>query len=338
MKAALRLLVLALAAALFAWFVDEAGPGEILATFSKLGARSVLVILPYALVYACDTLGWHFAFAGTTRPRLRYWLEFKLRMAGEAVNNIVPSAMIGGEPVKVYLAGKHGVSTLAAAQSVVVAKTTMTLAQVVFIALGALAATHTLAAGSPAHRAMLITTALAAAVVVALFWLQRRGMFTGLLDLARACHVRVQALESRESHLRELDETIRTFYRDDRARFALSTGFHLVGWIVGFVEILLVSHLVGVPLHWTQAFAIEAFAAVAKGLGAFMPGSIGVQESGILLLFRLFGLPDALGVSYAILRRGRELVWVGLGGAFLFSEETSVRSLAEHVRAQESDG
>lgn len=338
MKLTIRVLVFLLAAGLFGWFVVQAGPGEILATFSRLGLQSALIVLPYALVYAFDTLGWHFAFASKTRPRLPYPTELKLRTAGEAVNNVVPSAMLGGEPVKVYLASKRGIRTLDGAQSVVVAKTTMTLAQVVFIALGALAATATLPAGSPAHRAMLLTTAVAAAVVVMLFWLQSHGMFTGLLQLARSMGLHVDALESREAHLRELDGTIREFYRSDRARFFLSTASHLAGWGVGFVEIMLVSHLVGLPIHWTEAFAIEAFASVAKGLGAFMPGSIGVQESGIVMLFRLFGLPDALGVAYAILRRGRELAYVLLGGALLFNEEAGFRSLAEHVRAQESDG
>jgi uncharacterized membrane protein YbhN (UPF0104 family) len=104
------------------------------------------------------------------------------------------------------------------------------------------------------------------------------------------------------------------------------------------LEVLLVAHLVGIPVTWQEALAIEAFASVAKAIGAFAPGSIGVQESGIVVLFRLFGLPDVLGIAYAILRRGRELLYVIVGGALLLTEETSLSSLARRVRAQTEEG
>lgn len=337
MRAVRRAAMLLVAAGLFAWFVYHAGPRDIVTLVSNLGAAALLVALPYILVYVLDTAGWHYAFPAGAGRRLRFAAEFRIRMAGEAVNNIVPAAMLGGEPVKVYLASKRGVPMLTAAQSVVVAKTTMTLAQVLVIALGALAATRTLPEGSPTYRAMAITTAVAAGVVIALFWLQSRGMFGGLLELLRRLHIHVSALESREAHLRELDQTIVAFYRHDRARFFWSTFFHLAGWIAGLLEVMLVAHLVGVPIHWTQALAVEAFAGVAKGLGAFAPGSIGVQESGIIIVVRMLGLPDVLGVAYAVLRRGRELLYVVIGGVFLFAEDASFRSLRERVRAQTVD-
>ena len=86
------------------------------------------------------------------------------------------------------------------------------------------------------------------------------------------------------------------------------------------LEILLVSYLLGMPVDWSQAIAVEAFISVAKAMGLFIPGALGVQESGFVFLFLLFGLPAALGVSYAIFRRGRELIFAAIGAAMLYCE------------------
>jgi len=58
---------------------------------------------------------------------------------------------------------------------------------------------------------------------------------------------------------------------------------------------------------------------------------MGVQESGVLLLFHLFGLPAPVGVAYALIRRGRELFYVLVGGALLFSEEASFKRVLIHA-------
>jgi uncharacterized membrane protein YbhN (UPF0104 family) len=92
------------------------------------------------------------------------------------------------------------------------------------------------------------------------------------------------------------------------------------------LEILLVSHLLGMPIDLSQAIAAEAFIGVAKGLGIFVPGALGVQESGIVFLCLLFGMPPALGVAYAIIRRGRDVVYAAIGGIFLYAEGFSFRN------------
>jgi hypothetical protein len=46
----------------------------------------------------------------------------------------------------------------------------------------------------------------------------------------------------------------------------------------------------------------------------FIPGSLGAQDSGNVLLLRPFGYSD---VTFVLLRRFRELVWIGIGLAVL---------------------
>jgi len=44
-----------------------------------------------------------------------------------------------------------------------------------------------------------------------------------------------------------------------------------------------------------------------------VPGSVGTQEGGIVLLFAQFGLPIQAGLALAVILRVRELAWMGTG-------------------------
>lgn len=320
MKLALRILVAAVGLTLFAWFVQRAGVGEIARAFSNLGWLAPVALLPFGLVYLLDTLGWRFAFGEGGVPAVGFGALVRVRWAGESINMVLPSAYIGGEAVKVQLLHKLGVSRVHSASSVVAGKTAQVFAQVAFIAAGAIAGTTILPQQSPARLGMLFITVLATCIVLSLFWLQQRGMFRTLGAL-----IPVRALTRRAESLRQLDDRIFEFYRKDRRHFLLSTVTYFVGWLADTLEILLVSHLLGMPIDFSHALAIESFISVAKALGIFVPGALGVQESGIVFLCYLFGLPPALGISYAIIRRGREVVYALIGGLFLYAGGLSLR-------------
>lgn len=321
LRLALRLLLAGAGLALFAWFVQRAGVGEIARAFTNLGWLAPVALLPFGLVYLLDTLGWRFAFGDEGVPGVGFGTLARIRWAGESINTVLPSAYIGGEAVKVQLLHKRGVPRVHSASSAVAGKTAQIVAQVMFIAAGAVAGVAILPPESPARAGMLTITGLAAIIVALLIWLQQRGMFQTLSAI-----LPVRALTMRAESLRRLDDRIFEFYRKDRLHFLLSTAAYFAGWIADTLEILLVSHLLGMPIDFSQALAVEAFISVAKALGIFVPGALGVQESGIVFLCYLFGLPPALGVSYAIIRRGREVVYVAIGGMFLYAEGFSFRN------------
>ena len=220
MKLALRLLLAIAGLALFAWFIYRAGPAEIINAFNRLGWYAPLVLLPFLIVYLFDTLGSRAAFAKNPVPP--FGTLMRLRWAGESVNSVVPSAYIGGEAVKIYLLRKHGVSPLVATSSTVIGKTIQTLAQVGFITVGAIAGLTILPTGHPARYGMFVIAAIGTVLVVLLFLLQRRGMFTSLLGFTRKLRLRIPAVERNEASLRELDDRIGSFWKTDPFHFRLS--------------------------------------------------------------------------------------------------------------------
>ena len=156
--------------------------------------------------------------------------------------------------------------------------------------------------------------------VCGLFWIQRRGLLSVLYSIAHALRLRPAALENRRAKIEEVDRTISGFYRANPKRFLGSTGCYLAGWLLDTLEIYLVAHLLGMPITWWQALCVEAFTGVAKALGMWVPGSLGVQESGIVLIGRMAGLPDALSFTYALLRRAREFIFVIIGWMLLYGQ------------------
>jgi uncharacterized membrane protein YbhN (UPF0104 family) len=111
----------------------------------------------------------------------------------------------------------------------------------------------------------------------------------------------------------------------------LSAGAYFAGWLCDSIEIWLVSAILGWPLDWSQAIAIESFIGVAKALGTFVPASVGVQESGVVLLFGAFGLTSTEALAYALIRRVRELLYALVGMGLLWSQEASLKRLKTRI-------
>jgi putative membrane protein len=106
-----------------------------------------------------------------------------------------------------------------------------------------------------------------------------------------------------------IDVAIRRIYADRRkvaATFALS----LLGWLVGTVEVWLALRFLGHPVGWIHALLLESVGQAIRGAAFAIPGSLGAQEGGYLLLAPLVGLPADAALALSLAKRAREL---GLG-------------------------
>jgi uncharacterized membrane protein YbhN (UPF0104 family) len=200
--------------------------------------------------------------------------------------------------------------------SVVIAKTIMTMAQVLFILIGITLAfwmLGTTGSSGQIAAAGLLSAALLFFGIAAFFLVQKRGLFIWMLDTFRALGLRITFLESREHKLRSLDETILRFYTNHRSMFYAATVLYLLGWLTEAVEVFVIISFLGGPVNLPSAIAIGALSVLIKGGTFFIPGSLGAQDAGNLLLLKAFGYSDLTGITFALLRRFRELVWIGIG-------------------------
>jgi glycosyltransferase 2 family protein len=329
MKAFSKTLLLLGGLALFGWYLSRADLQLVGEAIRRLGWLAPLILVPYFVVYLVDCAAWRWCFPQALP--LRFSTLFRIRWAGEAVNNVLPSGSVGGEAVKVYLLRRRGVATRTGTSSVVVGRSAQTVAQLVYVLLAAVVLLH-LAGHQPGLRAgMLLILGGGTAVLAAFFWVQHRGMFGSALAVTRALRLKVHFVEQHRAKLLELDQAITRFYRDHRPRFLASTACYFGGWLLDTLELYLIAALIGIPISWPQALAVEAFTSVVKILGLWVPGTLGVQESGILMLGRLAGLPDTLSVAYALLRRGREILFALVGWLLLYADHANLRTIRTEV-------
>src|SRR5262245_25963057 len=284
-----------------------------------LGWRSLPVCLPFGLIMAVDTLGWRYAFAYDRVPFLRL---VAARMAGEAVNIMTAAAVVGGDAVKVWFLRPH-VAYRESIASVIIAKTTMTLSQALFLLVGVVAA---------------VWLAVDARLVRAMLWL----LLVELIGTGGFLAVQVAGFVSRGARLLErfkrlhalaaaenLDRTLQGFCRHVWRRFGLSVGFHLLGWLMGALETWLFLYVLQIPASVMTALVIETLGSAVRFATFFIPGSLGALEGANTAAFAALGFGAPAGLAFSLLRRLRQVVWIGLGVVVLLLARGRMRLAPE---------
>ncbi len=312
----IRIILLAVGLCVLGGLVRHVGPSRIAETAQEIGLVPFgLILVPLLAAYVLDAWGWRLTLGDWAR-RVGFVRLFLVRMSGEAVNATTPTAMLGGEPVKAYLLTRFDVPMVEGLASVVVAKTTMVLAQVVFMVLG-IGLLGWAGGGASTVMAAWVSVGMLVFAVCLLALVQRYGIGAGVLTLVSACRIRSSWLEARRARLLELDRTVREFYRRRRRAFALSFGAHFVAWLMEAVEVYAILYFLGAETGWLLSFSIAAVAVMIKGAASFIPGGLGAQEGGYLVLLMGLGYGETTGMAFALVRRLRELIWMLAGLACL---------------------
>jgi len=309
----LKLIFLIVGLAALVGIVLHIGLEPISHTVSQLGLLHLgIILLPMIVVYGLEAMGWQLTLGAHAR-KVGFIRLFAIRMAGETVNVTTPTAYVGGEPLKAYLLKRYGVPMVDGLASVITAKTTMTLAQVLFILLGLALAFLIIGGSGHSWVAMLVSVGVLAFGVGLFMLLQRYGMGMGFLGILRGCGIRLAFLEKREPQLQELDGVIRGFYSLHRQTFYGALAIFFLAWLTETLEVYAILYYLGVGVDVWTSISIAAVTVFIKGGTFFIPGSLGAQEGGYTLLLMTFGYTEVTGITFALIRRLREIIWILFG-------------------------
>ncbi|WP_447970815.1 flippase-like domain-containing protein [Nitrospira sp. M1] len=309
----LKFIFLAVGCVALAGIVWHIGPTSIINTAAQLGPLALgVILLPMVGVYALEALGWRLTL-GTHAQRIGFAQLFAIRMAGESVNVTTPAAYVGGEPLKAYLLKPYGIPFVEGLASVITAKTTMSIAQVLFIVLGIGLSFLILGASEHYLVAALVSVGLLAFGVLLFVMVQRYGLAMGCLRVLRFCRIKLKFLEERKASLEELDATIRTFYSHHRQTFYVALLTFFIAWMLETLEVYAILYYLDVHVDMLTSLSIAALTVFIKGSTFFIPGSLGAQEGGYVLLLLAYGYPDVTGITFALIRRLREILWILVG-------------------------
>lgn len=306
-----KLVLLILGIGAIAFSIHRIGWAPVLAALERLAWwQLVLVCLPYAVITAVDTLGWRFAFPRDAAPFRRL---FGARLAGEALNLVTAVGSVGGEVAKAWLI-RRDVAYAESVPSVVIAKTTLTIAQALFLLVGVALAWTMLAIDSRVLGAMLWLLVVEVAAVAGFVAVQIVGV------VGRAGRLlEWSGVVRRDEYARRLDADLRDYYRRDWRRLSLSTAFHLGGWLLGAGEAYLILSVLRIPADLVTATVVEALGAGVRFATFLVPASLGAFESANAAAFEAMGLGAGAGLAFSFVRRARQIGWIGVGLLVLVS-------------------
>jgi putative membrane protein len=298
--------LLTIGIALLAILLATHGVGAVREILAQVGWQAVIVIAAHLPVTFLATVGWQVLLPPDRRPPLSFL--FRVRLIKEAVNALLPVAQVGGDVVRAKLSVRNGLTLAEATASCVVDVLTGTVGLVLFVLTSLIVAMVTLHDPRLAQ-AGLALVGIVAAIVAAAYLAHRAGLHRRLGQFS-------QRWTAAAGRIGKLGEAFRDIGRQRNNLFA-SWAWHMAAWIAGAFETYVSMWALGLNPTLLQALIVEGLAQTAKVVGFAIPGALGVQEGGYLLLGGALGLTPDQALALSLLRRLRELT-LGVIGLVLW--------------------
>jgi len=312
----IRSLLVAAGVSLFFFLIWQIGFEAILANIRRFGVWFLAILAVGALWLFFQTCAWSI-IQNALFKKVPFLSLFRIKIIGDALNVLLPSASLGGEAARAYLL-KKTIPLKEGIPGIVFDKTVEFVASTVFLASGLLLGSLFVRLPEGLLAPTVICLAVTTAGIVLLVVFSVRGVCATLARItARFPRVR-KWVEGREEHLEALDENLRLLYRRGHLKTAAAAGFHFLARLVGSFEVLIILRVLGVPVGLIQAVFIYSVIVIINTAFFILPGQWGVTESASMLLLQAMGRPAAIGLSLGVIRRIRKLVFVALAFGLYF--------------------
>jgi putative membrane protein len=294
--------------ALLVVLVIREGASQVAAAIARTGWGLLALILYHLVQTVSDSAGWLVLIPKEQRMRLSR--SFFLHWMGESVNNLLPTARIGGDIVVARLAAMWGMPLKTAIAAIIVDVTVGIVAKVLCLVTGGILLVT--ATGRTDLSRPLVVAVLAGVLAVAGFYaVQRAGIFKWSAMLASGLAKSAQ-WDSLVHGGEALDQTIRSLYAR-RSGVLACCFFWILSWMIASGEIWIALRALGLRASFTTAIILESTFLFIRSAAFLVPGAVGVQEGGFILLGNLVGIPGEIALALSLLRRVRELA-LGIPG------------------------
>jgi putative membrane protein len=304
------------------------GIDDVLSAIASVGWGVPLVVLTRAATVSIAGAGWWLLFPAGGHPRLG--AAVLLRFIREAVNTLLPLTQVGGDIIGARLSTFWHVQGPLAAASIIIDVLMQAATQFVFAGLGLLTL---LALGVDTTVTGTAATGLALAIpMLGGFYLAQRG------GGHRMLHFVLSRLKG-DANWRVLG-TVAAVYRSLSAIYAghsnlvLSSLVHMIGWLVGVAEVLIVLGCMGHPVTVAEALVIESLVQAVRGAAFVVPSALGAQEAGLIVLSGMFAIPPDQALALSLIKRAADLV-VGVPGLVALQILEGGRLAAGYSRNEE---
>ncbi len=325
--------------ALFVYFVVTVGFDEIMHGIGRIGFDGfALILFIYFLRICVRATAWKLSVYEPYKLEVRDTLPAVI--IGEAMSSIIPLGILVSGTAKAVAVRKK-VPLVVGLSSVATENLFYSLVTSIFIILGGIAFLRSfdLADGWRITIDVLIVAVFVMISFAVLMVLRQWHFASEICEKLYRKGFATNILESGRMQVRLFENLIYGFYRKYPKRFLpiflLQVTFHLLG----ILEVLFILSRIGdaIPSLFT-AFLLESISRVISITFKLIPFVIGVDEAGAQFVTETLALGAGIGVTLAIIRKGRILFWAMMGVLLIlkrglsFKEFTKARSEEEEKR------
>lgn len=279
------------------------GIGPIVQLLLAAGGSLLLAALAHVAPMLINARAWQMLFPEALRPSSR--LMFAATWVRESVNGLLPVARIGGEIAgyRVLAGGRN----VAAAAALIVDMVVCLFSQGVFclVGVGLLIGTRP---ATPFAARLVLGVALLVGASIAIAILQHSGVAARLIGLAgRRLAERWPAIVEQSARVELVEAAARGIYGHRRGMLAC-LGLQFLGCLAGAIEVWLALHFLGRTVSFADAVILEAIVQAISSVAFIVPGALGVQEGGFLVVGAALGIDGPTSLALAAVRRLRDLV------------------------------
>ena len=306
--------------ALLLWYVvRRVGVQPIFTALSRVGFGFFIIVALNGFRHVLRTVSMRISVPAEHR-RFTFMQAFAARLGGEAMSFLTFAGPLLGEPTKIALLRKrvplvHGVPAL------VVDNLLYNLSVALMIFGGAMLLLLTYAVPPVAREVLIIIAAVAflGLLAAALATRRRATLITSLIDRMARKGFRPKFLRTRRHHIYRVELTIYAFFKRRRAAFFTMIGLDVAAHISSVVEVYMTLRLLGFSASAGAAYIIESLTKVINFAFGFVPGTIGVYETGNGIILATLGYTTAIGLALAIVRKAAIIFWTVIGMLVLTS-------------------
>jgi putative membrane protein len=287
------------------WLVWRDNPGAVLGALRAAGAGLVLAALVHLLPMIANACSWRSLIRGANRPGVVRMTH--LVWVRESVNSMLPVARIGGEVVAFRMLRRWSMRPSTAVGSIVVDMQLTVISQLLFtmVGIGFLfghAHSDTLRlAGQLAWGVVVLAPLLLLFALV-----QHANPFARITSaLNRMTSGKLAALAGQSA---QIDQSIKLIWRRRAAVLRYLFFWQTLQSLMTALEIWLALYFLGVQVTLVEAIVIESLIQAISSAAFFVPGGLGVQEGGFVLIGGALGLDPSTCLALAAARRIRDLL------------------------------
>ncbi len=275
------------------------------------------VLMPFQIFdHMLNAWGWKLSFPPESARRANFWDLVRVRIAGDGVNYLTPSANIGGEFVRPGML-RSSLPDDVKITSVLVAKVTQSVGQAFFIlsGLGYLLHAHLFDFEGPQATlgAFGVGSILLGLVV---------GVSLLVMEPPPWFHKRFPQAVEASAGVRGL---LKNYLQRHPFRMTASVVFFMFGYAWGAAEVWLICRFLGLDIGLETAFSIEFLSNLVDSLAFWVPAKLGTQEGGKTAIFAGMGLSPEIGFTLGLVRHVREVSWAAMGLALYAAHRRGAR-------------